>query len=481
MTSLLPVLIYLALSLVVTRVWSARQSKQSQALHEDKAKRFFIGGPFLGGPLLALTLVATYTSAGSFIGGPGAAYKFGLGWVWLALIQVPVVILTLGVLGPKFLAQKKQYSTIIEWLDIRYKSTGLSIIAMLSLVVGFIAMISVQFIGGARLLSGVTGISYELGLAVFVITVMAYTITGGFRAVVLTDALQGMVMLVGLMILLLVILTQPELSAQLSEETAKAPQLLSPHGMGDYLGWPMMLSFWVLICFGTMGLPHTIVRLLAVKDNQSLKRGMIWGTLICFLMTLLPHLCGFLGRALFPNLSVPDEIMPTLIAELMSPFWAGILLAAPIAAVMSSVDSMLLQSAVSIVRDGVVKTRPKMSSTAQVRLTQVVMVLITALACFWAIKPPDMIVWINLAAFGALQAVFLWPIIAGLFWPSVNGQSALVAMCSGMASYLALQWQAPLTFNIHPIVPALLFSLLMLVISHVIQLSRAKRSLQNDY
>ncbi|MGS0728044.1 sodium:solute symporter family transporter, partial [Shewanella sp. 0m-11] len=229
------------------------------------------------------------------------------------------------------------------------------------------------------------------------------------------------------------------------------------------------------------GLPHTIVRLLAVKDNQSLKRGMIWGTLICFLMTLLPHLCGFLGRALFPNLSVPDEIMPTLIAELMSPFWAGILLAAPIAAVMSSVDSMLLQSAVSIVRDGVVKTRPKMSSTAQVRLTQVVMVLITALACFWAIKPPDMIVWINLAAFGALQAVFLWPIIAGLFWPSVNGQSALVAMCSGMASYLALQWQAPLTFNIHPIVPALLFSLLMLVISHVIQLSRAKRSLQNDY
>ncbi|MGS0730519.1 sodium:solute symporter family transporter, partial [Shewanella sp. 0m-11] len=182
------------------------------------------------------------------------------------------------VLGPKFLAQKKQYSTIIEWLDIRYKSTGLSIIAMLSLVVGFIAMISVQFIGGARLLSGVTGISYELGLAVFVITVMAYTITGGFRAVVLTDALQGMVMLVGLMILLLVILTQPELSAQLSEETAKAPQLLSPHGMGDYLGWPMMLSFWVLICFGTMGLPHTIVRLLAVKDNQSLKRGMIWGT-----------------------------------------------------------------------------------------------------------------------------------------------------------------------------------------------------------
>ncbi|WP_299807445.1 sodium/pantothenate symporter [uncultured Shewanella sp.] len=468
MTSLLPVLIYLVLSLVITRVWSARQSKQSLQLCDDKAKRFFIGGAFLSGPLLALTLVATYTSAGSFIGGPGAAYKFGLGWVWLAVIQVPVVILTLGVLGPKFLAHKKQYSTIIEWLDHRFQNNWLSVIAMLSLVVGFVAMISVQFIGGARLLSGVTGISYELGLGIFVLTVLAYTLTGGFRAVVLTDALQGMVMLLGLIILLLVILTQPELSAQLAQETAKTPQLLSPHGVDDFLGWPMMLSFWVLICFGTMGLPHTIVRLLAVKDRQSLKKGMLWGTIICFLMTLLPHLCGFLGRALFPELAVPDQIMPTLIAQLMSPFWAGILLAAPIAAVMSSVDSMLLQSAVSIVRDGVVKAKPQMGATMQVRLTQVVMVIITALACFWAVKPPDMIVWINLAAFGALQAVFLWPIIAGLFWPSVNGNTALVAMCSGMLSYLALQLQTPLIFNVHPIVPALLFSLLMLLVSHFI-------------
>ncbi|ABZ77143.1 sodium/pantothenate symporter [Shewanella halifaxensis HAW-EB4] len=477
MTSLLPVLIYLGLSLVITRVWSARQAKQSQQFSDDKAKRFFIGGAFLSGPLLALTLVATYTSAGSFIGGPGAAYKFGLGWVWLAVIQVPVVILTLGVLGPKFLAQKKQYSTIIEWLDERYSNNWLSTIAMLSLVVGFVAMISVQFIGGARLLSGVTGVSYELGLAVFVLTVLAYTLTGGFRAVVLTDALQGIVMLLGLIILLLVILTRPELSSQLAVETAKMPQLLSPHGVDDFLSWPMMLSFWVLICFGTMGLPHTIVRLLAVKDPLSLKRGMLWGTIICFLMTLIPHLCGFLGRALFPNLSVPDQIMPTLIAQLMSPFWAGILLAAPIAAVMSSVDSMLLQSAVSIVRDGVVKTRPAMSATAQVRMTQVLMVVITALACFWAVKPPDMIVWINLAAFGALQAVFLWPIIAGMFCPTVNGQTALIAMCSGMLSYIVLQWQSPLIFHIHPIVPALLFSLLMLVISHFISKVFVKSSI----
>ncbi len=98
MTNLIPLLIYLVLSLVITRWWSGRQADVGQ-LHQDKAKRFFIGGSFLNGPMLALTLVATYTSASSFIGGPGAAYQMGLGWVWLALIQVPVAILTLGVLG----------------------------------------------------------------------------------------------------------------------------------------------------------------------------------------------------------------------------------------------------------------------------------------------------------------------------------------------------------------------------------------------
>lgn len=97
MTTLIPVLVYLLLSLVLTRFIAARQDKAS--LYQDKAARFFIGGRFLNGPMLALTLVATYTSASSFIGGPGAAYKIGLGWVWLALIQVPVAMLTLGVLG----------------------------------------------------------------------------------------------------------------------------------------------------------------------------------------------------------------------------------------------------------------------------------------------------------------------------------------------------------------------------------------------
>jgi sodium/pantothenate symporter len=468
MTNLIPIFVYLILSLLCTRWWSARQSKQTAELYQDKAKRFFIGGRFLNGPLLALTLVATYTSASSFIGGPGAAYKIGLGWVWLALIQVPVAMLTLGVLGPKLLAQRKaEHSTIIEWLDSRYHNDWLTKLALVSLVIGFIAMISVQFIGGARLFSGVSGVSYELGLGLFVITVLAYTLTGGFRAVVITDAFQGILMLIGVLALLVAILSQGGgLTALMANVEAQSPTLLSHQGNVGQLGWPMMLSFWVLICFGTMGLPHTVVRLLAVKDKRALRRGMIWGTIISFLMTLVPHLCGVLGRGLYPDLTVPDEIMPTLITGLFTPFWAGVLLAAPIAAVMSSVDSMLLQSAVSLVRDGAVRRYPHLSANQQVQLTRIAMLLITLIASYCAIEPPKMIVWLNLAAFGALQAVFLWPILAGLYWPNISGHAAVLAMVTGLLSYLLLLWFKPAMFGIHPIVPALLLSGIAMLLVH---------------
>ncbi|MCJ8352244.1 sodium/pantothenate symporter [Moritella sp.] len=478
MTNLIPILIYLVASLLVTRWWSARQEKQSGDLYQDKAKRFFIGGRFLNGPLLALTLVATYTSASSFIGGPGAAYKIGLGWVWLALIQVPVAMLTLGVLGPKLLAQRKaEHATLIEWLDARYQNSWLTQLALVSLVVGFIAMISVQFIGGARLFSGVSGISYELGLGLFVITVLAYTLTGGFRAVVITDAFQGILMIVGVLVIFLTLLSQGGLTALMADVSAQSPTLLSPQGNDGQLGWPMMLSFWMLICFGTLGLPHTVVRLLAVKDTNALKRGMIWGTIISFLMTLIPHLSGVLGRALYPDLTVPDEIMPKLITGLFDPFWAGVLLAAPIAAVMSSVDSMLLQSAVSLVRDGVVRCYPRLTADKQVTLTRVAMLLVTLIATYFAIEPPDMIVWLNLAAFGALQAVFLWPILAGLYWPQIAGNAALAAMVSGLVSYLVLLWLKPAMFGIHPIVPALLISVFsMLAVHRIMQMTVSQKA-----
>lgn len=113
----------------------------------------------MGGIVLAMTLTATYISASSFIGGPGAAYKYGLGWVLLAMIQLPAVWLSLGILGKNSLSARRYNAvTLNDMLFARYQSRLLVWLASLSLLVAFIGAMTVQFIGGARLLETAAGI-----------------------------------------------------------------------------------------------------------------------------------------------------------------------------------------------------------------------------------------------------------------------------------------------------------------------------------
>ena len=120
----------------------------------------------------------------SFIGGPGAAYKYGLGWVLLAMIQLPAIWLSLGVLGKKFAILARRYNavTLNDMLFARYQSRLLVWLASLSLLVAFVGAMTVQFIGGARLLETAAGIPYDTGLLIFGISIALYTAYGGFRA-----------------------------------------------------------------------------------------------------------------------------------------------------------------------------------------------------------------------------------------------------------------------------------------------------------
>ena len=115
---LIPLVLYLFFVFGVA--WHAYQKrKMGEFLNE-----YYIGSRSMGGFVLAMTTVATYVSASSFIGGPGAAYKFGLGWVLLSMIQVPAIWLTLGALGKKFamLARQTGRITINDLLFARYQN-----------------------------------------------------------------------------------------------------------------------------------------------------------------------------------------------------------------------------------------------------------------------------------------------------------------------------------------------------------------------
>lgn len=463
---LLPLLIYLLLVLGIG-YWASRRRRGGDFMQE-----YFIGNRSMGGLVLAMTLVATYTSASSFIGGPGAAYKIGLGWVLLAMIQLPTVWLTLGVLGKKFaiIARRVHAVTINDMLWARYQSKAVVVLGSLTIILAFIATMVVQFIGGARLLETATGLSYQQGLWLFASCVLLYTIIGGFRAVVMTDALQGIIMLIGTAALLAgVLIAGDGLPNLLHRLEVIDPKLVSPQGAGDMLTQPFMLSFWILVCVGVVGLPHSALRCFGYRDSKALHRGILIGTIVSALLMFGMHLAGALGRALLPAMDSPDKIMPALMMEVLPPWLAGIFLAAPMAAIMSTIDSQLIQASATLVKDLWLNyLSPKQSQqkleVRVPRLSLVTTLILGTLVLLAALQPPEMIIWLNLLAFGGLQAVFLWPLVLGLYWPRANGQGALASMVAGLLCYGALsQWGIKLA-GLHAIVPSLGLGLVTFVL-----------------
>lgn len=462
---ILPLVGYLAMVFGLS-VYAYTRRQSGNFLNE-----YFIGNRSMGGFVLAMTLTATYISASSFIGGPGAAYKYGLGWVLLAMIQLPAVWLSLGVLGKKFAILARRYNavTLNDMLYARYQSRLLVWLASLSLLVAFVGAMTVQFIGGARLLETAAGIPYDTGLLIFGVSIALYTSFGGFRASVLNDALQGLVMLIGTILLLVAVIhTAGGLHKAVDTLQHIDPALVSPQGGDKILDLPFMASFWILVCFGVIGLPHTAVRCISYRDSKAVHRGIILGTIVVAILMFGMHLAGALGRAILPDLKIPDQVIPTLMITVLPPFAAGIFLAAPMAAIMSTINAQLLQSSATIVKDLYLNLRPEeLKNERKLKLISSLSTLILGLLLLLAAwRPPEMIIWLNLLAFGGLEAVFLWPLVLGLYWERANAHGALSSMIVGAVCYTVLASFDIKIAGLHPIVPSLVLNLLAFYIGN---------------
>ncbi|WEM44072.1 sodium/pantothenate symporter [Photobacterium sp. DA100] len=445
--------------------------------HRDSGSGFLneylVGNRSMGGFVLAMTLAATYASASSFIGGPGAAYKMGLGWVLLAMIQLPAAWLTLGVLGKKFAIEARRHNalTLNDILYARYKNRAVVIFASLALLLAFFGTMVVQFVGGARLLQTVTGLSYHHGLILFAATVGLYTTIGGFRAVVMTDTVQGIMMIIGTIALLVgIVHAGGSIGEMMGELHRIDPALITPFGPDNFLSQPFMLSFWVLVCFGVIGLPHAAVRCMSYKSTASLHKGMVISTAMVAFLMLGMHLAGALGRAIVPDIASPDQIMPTLMITVLPPVVAGVFLAGPMAAIMSTIDSQLIQASATLLKDlylNYINPNAALGPEAESRLPKLslwVTGIFSLLVFVAATNPPDMIIWLNLLAFGGMQAVFLWPLVLGLYWKRASATGAFASMVSGLACYIALSMLKPDLGGIHAIVPTLAISLVTFVL-----------------
>ena len=241
------------------------------------------------------------------------------------------------------------------------------------------------------------------------------------------------------------------------------PGLITPSGPDGAVPRPFILSFWILVGLGVLGLPQTTQRCMAYRDSRSMHQAMLMGTLIIGFMILCAHLAGALGRAVFPDLPAGDLAMPTLIVELLPPFWAGVFIAGPLAAIMSTVDSMLLLASAAIIKDLYIHYRlggdaSRMRPASLKRAGFLVTAAVGALVFVSALEPPDLLVWINLFAFGGLEAVFLWPVVLGLYWKRANAAGAVAAIMTGLGVFFLLSVLRVPLGGVHPIVPTLLAS-----------------------
>lgn len=600
MTALISFSIYLALVFLLAGI-ANRAGKGKSFLSE-----YFLGSRNIGVWAFALTYAATAASGGSFMGFPSLIYTHGwvLAW-WIAGYMV-VPLVALGLLA-KRLNQVSRIAgaiTVPELLRRRFESRAVGNVATLMVVLFMFFFLMAQFKAGAqimatllegvpvyqeaafaveRLVAGLPWIGnadgdYLLCLIVFAISVIVYTTYGGFRAVVWTDVMQGIVMGVGVVIMLVLALSQVgglgNATRKLAEmtppvfldvvisrkqaeglvriprgtwiatedsgvvrtkssvvigegvsvsEPVEAIQITTPEevvkiyeggllegglqasAVGDpepyaygagkkgvYTSPPgpskdsptgfltvfLAFSFFAFWNFSGAGQPSYMVRQMAFRDTLTLRRSMV---MVAFYFALIyfPLVIIFTcARVLLPGMEIhPDRVMPEMAVVLTTnagmPWLAGLLVAAPFAAVMSSVDSFLLMVSSGVVRDVYQESiNPKASEKQVKRLTYSVTIVVGLLGVVAVLHPPQFLQHLIVFASAGLGACFLMPMVFALYWPRANPAGIVAGMLGGGATVLSLylagflktgEFGEYLLLGFHPFIWAVLVSSAVIV------------------
>ncbi len=436
-------------------------------------QEYFLGNRRLGAWVLAISFAATAISGGSFMGFPALIYNKG--WVmalWIAGYML-VPLTTMAVLG-KRINQASRLSgavTIPDLLRDRFESPLLGLLTSVVLIVFLGVNLVAQFKAGGLLMleawrdtlgpdvvHGLTAIplagfsvetGYLIGLAFFVTMVVAYTAYGGFWGVTLTDVLEGLVMLFGAVALAVLAYRKAGgLESATLALARESPDLVHPPGPAGYL--PVLHAISIFFQWTIIGIaqPGQLVRLMSFKDTKSLKRALcmcaVYYTLI-YASILVIFICA---RAIYPpsalGVTKTDDIMPFMIRELASPIstvLAGFLLAAPYAAIMSTVAAYLLIVSSSLVRDIYQRfLNPEASMATVKRLSYGVTTLVGVVAFCGALRPPEFLQKIIVFSTEGLGVTLLAPVALGLYWRGTTAMGSLLGITTGLICHLGLYW-----------------------------------------
>ncbi|GAB3561592.1 sodium/pantothenate symporter [Spelaeicoccus albus] len=462
--ALITIGIYL-LVIAAVGVWAAIDQKRART--GQKTENYYVGGRRLGPLVLIFTILASAASAGTFIGGPGLVYHDGIAFLLMALFQVPTVFLTVGLLGKKYaiLARKLNFYTFIDIFKQRFESRTVTTMAGIGIVIFLGAYMVAQYAGGAHILHAVTGVPYSTLVVVFAALVAVYTSFGGFMGASVNDTVQGIIMFVGGLILWVAVFASLGTATPMNSHFAeKFPQLLTlPGGTGANIG--TFISFALIFGLLVVSSPHVAIRAMSYRDSKTAHSAIAWSPIIMYVMTIGFSLMGLMARYFAPALKNPDLAIPTIITQTVNGPLAGILLSAPLAAIMSTVSSMLLVVSGAVVRD-IVRNLfvPKMTDQTSSRTSVGVSLVIGLATMVVALKPPEALELIVIFALSGLGAFFTIPFFGALYWRRATAAGAFVSMLSGLIWYIVgQQWLPSLGAGMDPVVTALIVSAVLFV------------------
>ena len=429
-TTIIGVLVGYLIILLGIGFWGSRES--------GDLKGYYVAGKRLPAWVIAFSSNATGESAWLLLGLTGMGYAIGVHSFWVILGEVLGVASAWVFVARPFKEYTDRYDaiTVPDYLTERFRDTRntfriVSAIIVLSMVMAYVAA---QLTASGKAFDAFLGTGYTAGVWIGLAIVLFYTTVGGFKAVAYSDFLQGLLMLGCLVMLPLVAFPAAGgfTGVMASLETTD-PNLLKP--MGEFglsaAGVASALGF-VAIGFAFLGSPQLLTRFMAARDQKQIVDGGFWAVLCVIGFDVGAVFSGMAGRVLFPGLTDPETILPELSTALFPAFFTGIFLVVVLAAIMSTVDSLLILASSAVVRDIWQKTLG--SDADERRLSLIgkgVTVVIGVAGLVLALTEVRAIFWFVLFAWSGIASAFTPVILCSLFWRRTTRAGALAGMVGG--------------------------------------------------
>lgn len=400
---------------------------------------YWVGGRRLGPIKTGFTYGISLLSASGVVGGAGLAYGQGATFVLLIIFTLMVAFpLVFLYLGPKLRQATGDLGavTVPGFLGQRYDSRAVHLLAAIAVVVLLIPLIVVQFRAAALILTSLLDAQYAIAVLITGTVATVYVSYGGYLSDVYSDVFQGIIMIIGLSWLGIAILGDfGGFSSLVGSYEASNPELLSPFGVLPVLaGMSVLLSLMV----GTMGSPYAAVRFFSAADDRRVYgTGMVIAMLVQ-VAVVGSVLAGMAGVISFPNLENPDAVIYRVALEVLNPWVAGILLAAIMAALMSTADSIILVAASAVTEDVYrrIVSRPVTDGRRALRRGRYAALVIGLLATFAALDPPEFITLLLAQVQGVLGILLGVPLVCALVWKRFSRRGVWLSWIGALGGYL---------------------------------------------